>query len=137
MKKCILFLALFAGIMTVAAENICTLTLTTMPKMHCESCEKTIKDGVKFEKGVKDIKTSVKDQTVTIKYDADKTNAEKLMSAINDCGYRVSVVGGEGNGACHVDSCDDSAACNHSQNNACSKEASTQCHAPAQKHCCH
>lgn len=88
MKK--LLSLLFMGLMatTVAlAKDIKTVVVTTHPQMHCENCEKKIKKNLRFERGVKDITTSVPDQTVTIKYDADKTTVEKLLKAFEKFGY--------------------------------------------------
>ena len=73
MKK-ILLLLIAALTMTIAsAKDIKTVVLTTDPQMHCESCEKRIKENIRFEKGIKKIVTDVEHQTVTITYDADKT----------------------------------------------------------------
>lgn len=93
MKKQILLFALLSLGLSVFAKDIKTVVVTTNPQMHCESCEKKIKDGIKFEKGVKEIVTSVPDQTVTIKYDADKTTTDKLFKAFGEVGYEVKVVG--------------------------------------------
>nr|WP_233905489.1 heavy-metal-associated domain-containing protein [Segatella copri] len=46
---------------------------TTTPQMHCAACENKIKNNLRFEKGIKNIETSVPNQTVTVKYNADKT----------------------------------------------------------------
>lgn len=46
------------------------MVFTTTPQMHCAACENKIKNNLRFEKG---IKTSVPNQTVTVKYNADKT----------------------------------------------------------------
>lgn len=46
--------------------------------MHCENCENKIKGNLRFEKGIKEIVTHIDAQTVTIKYDADKTSEETV-----------------------------------------------------------
>lgn len=56
------------------AKDIKTIVLTTQPEMHCQNCEKKIKNNIRFEKGIKTIKTNLEKKTVTIEYDADKTN---------------------------------------------------------------
>ena len=48
-------------------------------------------DNVAFEKGVKDLKVDLEKQTITIKYDAAKTNPEKLAAAIEKLGYKAKV----------------------------------------------
>ena len=54
-------------------REIKTVVFTTTPQMHCAACENKIKNNLRFEKGIKSIETSVPNQTVTVKYDADKT----------------------------------------------------------------
>ena len=61
------------------AKDIKTVVVTTTPQMHCENCEAKIKGNLRFEKGVKDIETNIEAQTVTIKYDAEKTSEEKII----------------------------------------------------------
>ena len=54
-------------------REIMTVFFTTTPQMHCAACENKIKNNLRFEKGIKSIETSVPNQTVTVKYNADKT----------------------------------------------------------------
>jgi periplasmic mercuric ion binding protein len=54
-------------------REIKTVFFTTPPQMHCAACENKIKNNLRFEKGIKSIETSVPNQTVTVKYNADKT----------------------------------------------------------------
>lgn len=54
-------------------REIKTVFFTTTPQMHCAACENKIKNNLRFEKGIKNIETSVPNQTVTVKYNADKT----------------------------------------------------------------
>lgn len=92
-----LFLVLGMALMSLSAyaKDIKTLVVTTTPQMHCAGCENRIKNGLKFEKGVKDIQTSVPNQTVTVKYDAEKTTAEELTKAFEKIGFKVSAVNGK------------------------------------------
>ena len=73
--KALLLALAFASV--CMAKDIKTVMLTTNPEMHCNNCEKKIKENIRFEKGIKSIKTNLKDKTVTIEYDADKTTADK------------------------------------------------------------
>lgn len=59
-------------------------------QLHCENCVKKVQENIAFEKGVKDLKISLEDQTVTIKYDAAKTSEEVLKAAIVKLGYPVN-----------------------------------------------
>ena len=63
--------------------------VTFSVSMHCEKCVGKITENISFEKGVKDLKVSLDERTVRIKYDASKTSEEKLKSAIEALGYRV------------------------------------------------
>lgn len=58
--------------------------------LHCENCVKKVTENISFEKGVKDLKVSLEDQTVTVKFDAAKTSEETLSAAIQKLGYPVS-----------------------------------------------
>ena len=58
--------------------------------LHCENCVKKVTENISFEKGVKDLKVSLEDQTVTVKFDAAKTSEETLRAAIQKLGYPVS-----------------------------------------------
>lgn len=69
------------------AKDIQTLVVTPQPRMSCENCENKIKNALRFERGVKDIATSLSQQTITVTYDADKTSAEKLLEALAKAGY--------------------------------------------------
>lgn len=68
--------------LSVCAKDIKKVVLKTTPEMHCGSCENRIKEGLKFEKGIKDIVTNLTDKTVTVTYDADKTNEDKIIVAL-------------------------------------------------------
>ena len=68
-------------------KNLQTVVVTTTPQMHCASCENRIKGNIRFEKGVKDIVTSIPDQTVTITYDANQTNVGNILSGFRKFRY--------------------------------------------------
>ena len=92
MKK-ILLLLIAALTMTIAsAKDIKTVVLTTDPQMHCESCEKRIKENIRFEKGIKKIVTDVEHQTVTIAYDADNTTVENIIEGFEKIKYNAREV---------------------------------------------
>ena len=58
--------------------------------LHCENCVKKVQENIAFEKGVKELPVCPEDQTVSLKYDAAKTNEETLKAAIEKLGYPVS-----------------------------------------------
>ena len=91
MRTKALFIALaFASV--CFAKNIKTVVLTTNPEMHCTGCEKKIKENIRFEKGVKSIKTNLEDKTVTIEYDADKITVEDIIKGFEKIKYEAREV---------------------------------------------
>lgn len=64
-----------------------TETVTYMVSMHCKNCVNKITDKISFMKGVKDLKVSLKDKTVTIKYDPAVVQESTLEKTIRDLGY--------------------------------------------------
>lgn len=95
MKLRTILLALICCItLGISAKDVKTAVFTTQPQMHCANCENTIKNGLKFEKGIKDIVTNLDDKTVTVKYDADKTNPDNIVKALKKVNYTATEVTG-------------------------------------------
>ncbi len=92
MKKLMTVMAMLVFAISMFAKDIKTVVFTTLPQMHCESCENKIKGNLRFEKGIKDITTSVADQKVTIQYDAKKTNPETIAKGFAKIGYQATIV---------------------------------------------
>ena len=88
MKRLSFSVALFA-------KDIKTIVLKTQPEMHCTGCEKKIKENIRFEKGVKSITTNLDDKTVTIEYDADKTNVKNIIEGFKKIKYEATEVKSE------------------------------------------
>ena len=74
------------------AKDIKTVVLKTQPEMHCANCEKKIKDNIRFEKGIKNIETNLGTKTVTIEYDADKTNVQNIIEGFKKIKYEATEV---------------------------------------------
>jgi copper chaperone CopZ len=91
MKKLIMIIALVATTLTASAgdKKKAVKTVTFDVSMHCENCQKKIEGTIGWEKGVKDLKTNLKEKTVTISYDANKTTPEKLQKSIQKLGYQA------------------------------------------------
>ena len=49
--------------------------------LHCQACCDKIMKNIAFEKGVKDIVCDLKKKTVTVTYDANKTDVPTLLKA--------------------------------------------------------
>lgn len=111
MKKTVLFI--IAAMMTVSASSVYASSIdmteasvltdkkpakkkgeikevTFIVHLHCADCVNKVKENIAFEKGVKDLKVSLDDQTVALKYDAAKTSEATLKAAIEKLGYPVS-----------------------------------------------
>ena len=79
------------SVTAVMAKDIRTAVFK-VSQMHCENCERKVKNNIKFEKGVKEISTDLKTRTVSITYDADKTNVEKLKAGFKKFNYEAEFV---------------------------------------------
>lgn len=89
MKKLVAIAVL--GLLTIcaSAKKIQTIVYTPNPKMVCENCEKKIKDTLRFIKGTKKIETDLKNQTITITFDAEKTSKDAYEKALKKIGREV------------------------------------------------
>lgn len=95
MKRFIAFVAILATavlLLTSAAKPKALREALYQTNLHCKNCAAKIQDNVSFEKGVKDLKIDIDAKTVRIKYDSNKTDAEKLAKAIRKLGYTAEVV---------------------------------------------
>ncbi len=97
MKKAIRMMALmlmFIGIgMQVSAKSAAkteTVVFTVAPQMTCQNCENKIKSNLRFESGVTDIVTSLQNQTVTVTFNPEKTDRNKIVEAFKKIGYTAT-----------------------------------------------
>lgn len=94
MKKFLAICLIAAGVLTAAAKEIKEYVVTTTPPMSCQNCENRIKGNLRFEKGVKNVETDLKNQRVVVTYDAEKTDETKLQEAFKKINYKVEKVSG-------------------------------------------
>lgn len=80
----ILLLALSCPIMMQAKADKQTVVFYVY--LHCDACVDKVMKNIAFEKGVKDIVCSIEDQTVTVTYDASKTDIPTLQKAFEKIG---------------------------------------------------
>ena len=80
----------FEGFATEADKNVGEVVFAT--NMHCDKCVNKLNENLAFLKGVKDLKVSLKDQTIKIKYDRRKTDEKTLADAIKKLGYKADKV---------------------------------------------
>ena len=76
------------SVTAVMAKDIRTAVFK-VSQMHCE---KKVKSNIKFEKGVKEFSTDLKTKTVSITYDAEKTNVDKLKAGFKKFNYEAEFV---------------------------------------------
>ena len=79
MATCVVALLSVAAVL---AKDI-RVVVFKVSQMHCENCEKKVKNNMRFEKGVKELSTELKNKTVSIAYDAEKTDVKKLEGKWN------------------------------------------------------
>lgn len=95
MKKIIALFAVLA--------LLCSANLSAKPKkflrqvkyeasIDCKNCVKKVTENVSFEKGVEDLKAELSDHSVTIVYNAAKTDTLKLANSIRKLGYKAHVL---------------------------------------------
>lgn len=99
MKKQILLALMCTVALLGAAKDLKTLRITTEPQMSCSNCENKIKKSIRFEKGIHQISTDLENQVVTIEYDADKTDEDKIIKAFDKIKYKATKLEEGCNGA--------------------------------------
>ena len=97
MKKYIVTLLLMlvsvAAFSTFAAKpKSKTETVTYAVNMHCQNCVNKLTDNLSFLKGVEDFKISLKDKTVTIKFNPSKIQEKTFVETIEKLGYTASKI---------------------------------------------
>lgn len=95
MKKFVF--ALFFTLISVAAFSALaakpktkTETVTYEVNMHCQNCVNKLTDKLSFLKGVEDCKVTLKDKTVTIKYNPAKVQEKTFVETIEKLGYTAT-----------------------------------------------
>lgn len=61
--------------------------VTFVSSIDCPNCVKKVEANLPHEKGVKDMKVTLADHTIWIKYQTNKTTKEALAKAIEKLGY--------------------------------------------------
>ena len=79
------------SVTAVMAKDFHTVVFK-VAQMECANCERKVKNNIKFEKGLKNFTTDLKERTVTITYDAEKTNVEKLKEGFRKFKYEAVVI---------------------------------------------
>lgn len=90
MKRILSFFAAMTLCVSIFAAEKAQVVLSVNPGMSCQNCENKIKNNLRFEKGIKLIETSLADQTVTVSYNPEKTDVEKIKQALAKIGYEAT-----------------------------------------------
>ena len=86
MKKIIMFCLMAVigfGVSDAMAQKkqVDLKTTVFQTDVDCENCAKKVDNSMPYQKGVKEVKVDVSNQTVTVTYDTAKTNDETLVKA--------------------------------------------------------
>ncbi len=90
MKKTIAIAVLLA---TLGLSNLLNAQEKKLEKIQiksspqCSMCKESIEKALAFEKGVKTSRVDVTTKIITVEYQADKTNPDKIRKAISKTGY--------------------------------------------------
>jgi len=86
MRKIITLTLILLGfaVLTSQAQKVEIKSVTFEVNMHCQSCKAKIERDIVFEKGVKEVEATLDKKLVTIKYDATKTDPEKLPKQLRN-----------------------------------------------------
>ncbi|MDR0657326.1 MAG: heavy-metal-associated domain-containing protein [Mediterranea sp.] len=87
-KLMMLFAVLLLGAGAMMAKDLRTVVFK-VEQLTCEHCEKEVKDNIRFEKGLKKFAIDLTARTVTITYDAEKTNVEQLQAGFKKFKYEA------------------------------------------------
>lgn len=86
MKRIIVFLMALLPFLGMSAAKADKQTVVLQCDLHCQGCCDKVMKNIAFERGVKDIVCDLKTKTVTVTYDADKTDLDTLLKAFERIG---------------------------------------------------
>ena len=91
MKKILIFLLALLPIVGIIAAKPDKQVVVLSCDIHCQGCCDKIMKNIAYEKGVKDIVCDLKTKTVTVTYDANKTDVPTLLKAFEKIGKPAKV----------------------------------------------
>ena len=89
--RLVLWVVLLFGAFTAAEAKPEKKTVTFSVNIHCENCKQKIERNLAYEKGVLDLDVSLEKHTVTVTYNAAKTDVQKITDALKKLGYEVKL----------------------------------------------
>ncbi len=99
MKRLLIFLLALlpmAWCGNTAAAKANKQVVTLYVDIHCQGCINKIMSNIAYEKGVKDIQCDLQKKTVTVTYDANKTDVPTLQKAFAKIGKPATTAPIEG-----------------------------------------
>jgi len=81
MKRFLIFILALMPMVAVFAAKPDKQVVVLSCDLHCQGCCDKIMKNIAYEKGVKDIVCDLKTKTVTVTYDANKTDIPTLLKA--------------------------------------------------------
>jgi len=60
--------------------------------MDCPKCVRKVTENLSFERGVKDLETTLETKEVKVVYDPSRTDTLSLASALRKLGYKAKVI---------------------------------------------
>lgn len=88
MKRILILLMALMPLLTYAADK---RVVVLSCDLHCQGCCDKIMKNIAFEKGVKDLVCDLETKTVTVTYNADKTDVPTLLRAFEKIGKPATV----------------------------------------------
>ena len=92
MKRLLIILLALMPMVAVLAAKQDKQVVVLSCDLHCQGCCDKIMKNIAFEKGVKDIVCDLKNKTVTVTYDANKTDIPTLLKAFEKIGKPAKVM---------------------------------------------
>lgn len=107
--KFILTIVLFFLIGTSNAQTKETIVINTQIScdhcLECESCGDRISSAIKKTKGISKVRINPKKNTITVVYNPEKTNPDKIRTAIAGIGYDADDVKASPDAYANLDAC--------------------------------
>ena len=85
MKKLLTIVFLMSAFVAFAADKV--TEVFTLDHQMSARCEKKIKENLRFEKGISKIDVSLPDNTITITFNPEKTDTEKIIAGFKKIGF--------------------------------------------------
>ena len=92
MRRILIILMALMPMVAVFAAKQDKQVVVLSCELHCQGCCDKIMKNIAFEKGVKDIVCDLKTKTVTVTYDANKTDIPTLLKAFEKIGKPANIL---------------------------------------------